>query len=60
MTEPDTNWNLPDGRLNPEKAFAFVLEKTKAMTPEEFTAIFNAPTRFQAMAKAAEERPPQK
>lgn len=54
MKKVDASFNLPDGRLNPEKAFAFVIEKTKSMTPEEFTATFNAPTKFQALAEAAE------
>lgn len=55
MKKVDGSFNLPDGRLNPEKVFAFVLEKTRSMTPEEFTTIFNAPTKFQALANAAEK-----
>jgi len=33
------NWHLPDGRLNADKCFKFVLEATKLMTPEEFAAM---------------------
>lgn len=32
-------WHLPDGRLDPEKCFGFVLEGTKLMTPLEFRAM---------------------
>ncbi len=38
LKRPD-NWHLPDGRLNAEKCFGFVLEATKLMTPEEFAAM---------------------
>lgn len=47
MDKLDDDFYYSDGRINPDKAFGFVLERTRTMPSEEFV---------QLMSKALEVR----
>ena len=43
-----------DGRINPDKAFEFVLDRMKTMSPEEFARIRDTPVQFRAVAASGQ------